>query len=122
MQSIARIDAALSRAVETKEVPGVVAMAATDTGTIYEGAFGLRDRGDRRDRKRAPPRRSDARPDRHPNRLVVVADLLDERRRPRPVRSPKLGVDGVGEQVKPAWIRRGRDGLHGRRRLSRNSL
>src|SRR5260370_24121415 len=43
MRSITRIDAALSRAVESKEVPGVVAMAATDTGTIYEGAFGLRD-------------------------------------------------------------------------------
>src|ERR1700731_1693568 len=43
MQSLAGIDVALSRAVEGKEVPGVVAMAATDTGVIYEGAFGLRD-------------------------------------------------------------------------------
>jgi CubicO group peptidase (beta-lactamase class C family) len=43
MEPLARIDAALSRAVETKEVPGVVAMAATDDGIIYEGAFGLRD-------------------------------------------------------------------------------
>jgi methyl acetate hydrolase len=43
MDSIARIDAALSRAVETKEVPGVVAMAATESGILYEGAFGLRD-------------------------------------------------------------------------------
>jgi len=33
----------LSRAVEAKEVPGVVAMAATDGGTLYEGAFGSRD-------------------------------------------------------------------------------
>ena len=43
MQSLAGIDVALSRAVEGKEMPGVVAMAATDTGVLYEGAFGLRD-------------------------------------------------------------------------------
>src|SRR5690348_9585047 len=46
MKSNARIDAALSRAVEASEVPGVVAMAATDAGVIYEGAFGLRDIAD----------------------------------------------------------------------------
>ncbi|MGA7260352.1 MAG: serine hydrolase domain-containing protein [Stellaceae bacterium] len=43
MEPLSGIDAALSRAAEAKEVPGVVAMAATDTGVIYEGAFGLRD-------------------------------------------------------------------------------
>jgi CubicO group peptidase (beta-lactamase class C family) len=43
VQSLSRIDAALSRAAEAKEVPGVVALAATDTGVMYEGAFGLRD-------------------------------------------------------------------------------
>jgi methyl acetate hydrolase len=43
VQSFARIDAALSRAAEAKGVPGVVALAATDTGIMYEGAFGLRD-------------------------------------------------------------------------------
>ncbi len=43
MQSLAGIDAALSRAADTKEVPGVVALAATDTAVLYEGAFGLRD-------------------------------------------------------------------------------
>src|ERR1700741_3086651 len=43
MQPPTGIDAALSRAVETKEVPGVVALAATATGVLYEGAFGLRD-------------------------------------------------------------------------------
>jgi methyl acetate hydrolase len=37
-----RIDAALRAAVEAKEVPGVVAMAATDQGPIYAGAFGTR--------------------------------------------------------------------------------
>ena len=43
MQPLAGIDAALSRAAEAKEVPGVVALAATETGVLYEGAFGLRD-------------------------------------------------------------------------------
>jgi CubicO group peptidase (beta-lactamase class C family) len=38
-----QIDAALRRATEAKEVPGVVAMAANDKGVIYEGAFGTRD-------------------------------------------------------------------------------
>src|SRR5436309_8692874 len=43
MQSLAGIDATLGRAVEAKEVPGVVALAATDAGVVYEGPFGLRD-------------------------------------------------------------------------------
>ena len=38
-----RIDAALRRAVEVGEVPGVVAMAGTADDTLYEGAFGVRD-------------------------------------------------------------------------------
>jgi methyl acetate hydrolase len=40
--SAATIDGVLRRAVEAGEVPGVVAMAATDRGTVYEGAFGRR--------------------------------------------------------------------------------
>src|SRR5256885_2148771 len=42
-QPHAQIDAVLRRAAEAKEVPGVVAVAATDKGTFYEGAFGVRD-------------------------------------------------------------------------------
>jgi methyl acetate hydrolase len=38
-----QIDGVLRAAVEAREVPGVVAMAATATGPIYEGAFGVRD-------------------------------------------------------------------------------
>jgi CubicO group peptidase (beta-lactamase class C family) len=38
-----QIDAALRRAVDAKEVPGVVAMAVNERGLIYEGAFGTRD-------------------------------------------------------------------------------
>jgi methyl acetate hydrolase len=44
-QPHAQIDAVLRRATEAKEVPGVVAMAATDKGIFYEGAFGTRDLG-----------------------------------------------------------------------------
>ena len=44
-QSRARIDGLLKQAVDAKEVPGVVAMAATDKGKVYEGAFGTRDLG-----------------------------------------------------------------------------
>ena len=40
--SLARIDAALREAAETGAVPGVVAMAATADGPLYEGAFGVR--------------------------------------------------------------------------------
>ena len=41
----ARIDGVLRQAVDAREVPGVVAMAATDKGLLYEGAFGTRDLG-----------------------------------------------------------------------------
>jgi CubicO group peptidase (beta-lactamase class C family) len=42
---LGRIDAVLRAAVDAKEVPGVVAMAATEKGLLYEGAFGTRDLG-----------------------------------------------------------------------------
>jgi methyl acetate hydrolase len=45
MSSRARIDTVLRQAVDAKEAPGVVAMAATDRGLVYEGAFGTRDLG-----------------------------------------------------------------------------
>ncbi len=38
----ASIDAALHMATSTKEIPGVVAMAANDRDIIYEGVFGTR--------------------------------------------------------------------------------
>jgi methyl acetate hydrolase len=37
-----QVDDALRTAVNAREIPGVVAMAATDQGIIYEGAFGTR--------------------------------------------------------------------------------
>jgi len=42
MQSRAAIDSLLRQAVAARDVPGVVAMAATDKGLLYEGAFGPR--------------------------------------------------------------------------------
>jgi methyl acetate hydrolase len=39
------IDHVLNRAVHAQDVPGVVAMAATDEGIMYEGAFGTRELG-----------------------------------------------------------------------------
>ena len=38
----AAIDQVLRQAAEARRVPGVVAVAATDKGTLYEGAFGTR--------------------------------------------------------------------------------
>jgi methyl acetate hydrolase len=43
MQSKAQIDQILRQKCEAKEVPGVVAMAATGNEVIYQGAFGKRD-------------------------------------------------------------------------------
>jgi methyl acetate hydrolase len=42
MQARTRIDSVLKQAVAARDVPGVVAMAATDKGVLYEGAFGSR--------------------------------------------------------------------------------
>ncbi len=39
----AAIDQVLRQAAETRQVSGVVALAATDKGTLYEGAFGTRE-------------------------------------------------------------------------------
>jgi methyl acetate hydrolase len=43
MKSDASIDAAFRHAVESGDVPGVVASAASEEGIVYEGAFGQRD-------------------------------------------------------------------------------
>jgi CubicO group peptidase (beta-lactamase class C family) len=45
MPTIASIDKLFSQAVESKAMPGIVAVAATDKGTVYEGAFGKRELG-----------------------------------------------------------------------------
>src|SRR5436305_12550657 len=43
MQSKAQIDQILRQKCEAREIPGVVAMAATGSEVIYQGAFGKRD-------------------------------------------------------------------------------
>jgi CubicO group peptidase (beta-lactamase class C family) len=45
MQSKAQIDQALRQKSDAKEIPGVVAIAATGNDIIYQGAFGKRDLG-----------------------------------------------------------------------------
>jgi len=45
MANTQAIDHVLHQAVHAHDVPGVVAMAATDQGIIYEGAFGTRELG-----------------------------------------------------------------------------
>jgi methyl acetate hydrolase len=45
MMNTRAIDAVLRRATDSGEVPGVVAVAATDKGVFYEGAFGTRELG-----------------------------------------------------------------------------
>src|ERR1700751_4294188 len=41
-RTVSRIDSRLLAATRAAEVPGVVALATTDDGTIYEGSFGRR--------------------------------------------------------------------------------
>src|ERR1700738_5032202 len=43
MQSKAQIDQVLRQKSDAKEIPGVVAMAATGKEVVYQGAFGKRD-------------------------------------------------------------------------------
>jgi CubicO group peptidase (beta-lactamase class C family) len=45
MAQLPAVDAAFAKAVESKAMPGIVAMAATDRGIVYQGAFGRRDIG-----------------------------------------------------------------------------
>ena len=43
--SLQTVDTMFAEAVQSKQMPGIVAMAATDKGVLYEGAFGRRDLG-----------------------------------------------------------------------------
>jgi len=45
MPTIGSIDKLFTQATESKAMPGIVAVAATDKGTVYEGAFGKRELG-----------------------------------------------------------------------------
>ncbi|MGH7335892.1 MAG: serine hydrolase domain-containing protein [Candidatus Rokuibacteriota bacterium] len=45
MANLEKIDTLLRKAVESRAIPGVVAVAATDKDILYEGAFGTRELG-----------------------------------------------------------------------------
>jgi CubicO group peptidase (beta-lactamase class C family) len=45
MPSLASLDTIFGQAVESKQMPGIVAVAVTDKGPLYEGAFGTRELG-----------------------------------------------------------------------------
>src|SRR2546427_4821128 len=45
MATMKNVDALFTQAVESKTMPGIVAMAATDRGVLYQGAFGRRELG-----------------------------------------------------------------------------
>jgi methyl acetate hydrolase len=45
MPTIGSIDKLFTQATESKAIPGIVAVAATDKGLVYEGAFGKRELG-----------------------------------------------------------------------------
>jgi CubicO group peptidase (beta-lactamase class C family) len=45
MPTIASVDRIFSQVVESRAMPGIVAVAATDGATLYEGAFGKRELG-----------------------------------------------------------------------------
>jgi methyl acetate hydrolase len=45
MASLSSVDKLFSQAVDSKAMPGIVAVAASDKGMLYEGAFGKRELG-----------------------------------------------------------------------------
>ena len=45
MAKLQNLDTAFSQAVDSKAMPGIVAAAVTDKGTLYEEAFGTREIG-----------------------------------------------------------------------------
>jgi methyl acetate hydrolase len=45
MPNLKNVDAMFSHAVESRAMPGIVAVAATNKGVLYEGAFGQRELG-----------------------------------------------------------------------------
>ena len=102
----AQIDGVLRQAVDAKDVPGVVAMAATDKGLLYEGAFGAA-------RARQGPGH-DAR-HRLPHRLDDQGDHLGRRHAAR--RAGQAQARGAGAQHRSgAGLAPGAGGVRRRRR------
>jgi methyl acetate hydrolase len=84
------LDAILRYAVDTRRVPGVVAMAATDSSIIYEGAFGPRCIG-------APPKMS---PD-TVFRIASMVKLFTSVAAMQLVEREKLKLDDPAEKIDP---------------------
>ena len=84
------IDAFLQKSVETAEVPGVVAMAATAQSVIYQGAFGLRASG------AAPKMSVDT-----VFRIASMVKLLTSVAAMQLVEQGKLGLDEPAERIDP---------------------
>ncbi len=90
MSNLNSIDTILSRAVESKAVPGVVAVAATDKGVLYEGAFGTREVG-----KNAPMT---------PDTVVWIASMtkaITATAAMQLVENGKLGLERPASEVVP---------------------
>jgi CubicO group peptidase (beta-lactamase class C family) len=84
------IDTILQRAVDLREVPGVVAMAATDRAVVYEGAFGPRSVG-------SPTKMS---PD-TVFRIASMVKLLTSIAAMQLVEQDKLKLDEPAERIDP---------------------
>ena len=90
MSNLNSIDTILSRAVQSKAVPGVVAVAATDKGVLYEGAFGTREVG-----KNAPMT---------PDTVVWIASMtkaITATAAMQLVENGKLGLERPASEVVP---------------------
>ena len=90
MSNLNSIDTILSRAVESKAVAGVVAVAATDKGVLYEGAFGTREVG-----KNAPMT---------PDTVVWIASMtkaITATAAMQLVENGKLGLERPASEVVP---------------------
>jgi methyl acetate hydrolase len=86
----ADIDSILQGAVNVRDVPGVVAMAATDRAVIYEGAFGPRRLG-------SPARMSSD----TVFRIASMVKLLTSIAAMQLVESGKLSLDAPASQIDP---------------------
>ncbi|MGH3118645.1 MAG: serine hydrolase domain-containing protein, partial [Gaiellales bacterium] len=90
MASVKSIDTIFSKAVESKAIPGVVALAATATDIVYEGAFGKRELG-----KEAPMT---------PDSVVWIASMtkaITATAAMQLVERGKLSLDGRATEVVP---------------------
>jgi methyl acetate hydrolase len=92
---LAHIDAGLHAAVAAQQVPGVVAIAATENGILYEGAFGSR-------RLSGGPANDAAMTRNTVFRIASMVKLITSVAAMRLVEQGKLSLDGPLPEVDPA--------------------